>query len=414
MKLGHTIVFGAALLAAYVEGAASSLSATANQEDMPTGGPANKNPGAENRAAQALVEKARAAYLAGDFSAAATFYTELLKLKPADARTYYNRGNAYYRLLDFDRALLDFSEALKIAPDLYFALMNRGNILSRQQKYAEAIADYDKATAIKPGQFLIFYNRGIAFGRLGDYEKSLSDLSEAIRLNPTDSTSYSARGDVLYHLSRLEEARADYSKAIEFDAKLAHAADRLRELALPGTNRSSPSQAVGTATIAEEISHRQDLEKLLQLAGQSCLQNGEDEKSLSLLAANNGWSAISGAELTKVSTDATTMVGGWTFEAGGEPVAVMQSRVKDAPGVYICSVTVKLPSPHIIADFRTAFEDFFNVQIAAPVEQTTADTTLRYWVPHSSRCDAKTSVVLSRERGTVTVRMLHGRKADGA
>ena len=54
----------------------------------------------ENANAQAFADKGLTAYLAGDFATAILEFSELLKLKPADARVYYNRGNAYYRMRD--------------------------------------------------------------------------------------------------------------------------------------------------------------------------------------------------------------------------------------------------------------------------------------------------------------------------
>jgi len=225
--------------------------------------------------------------------------------------------------------------------------------------------------------------------------------------------SYSSRGDVLYQKRQFEVARKDYVKAVELDSTLTHASERLRELAVAQTPLSAPGLRLDTGTINEEISHQQDIEKLVELASQSCLQNGEDEQGLAALAGTKQWNAVGADELDKVSTATTTMVGGWTLTAEAGPVAIMQSRMKDSPSVYICSVTAKLASLHLLDDFRTAFESYFKVKIASPVERS-ADVTLRYWLPHRPICDAKTSVVMSNTRGTVTVRMLHGRKADGA
>jgi tetratricopeptide (TPR) repeat protein len=394
-------------------GTLNCVAAPATSDQLPLDWPSGTPHESENAKAQTLADRGRSAYLAGDYSTAVSNFSELLKLKPADARVYYNRGNAYYRMRDLENALADFSETLKIAPNMYLALMNRGNIYSEFKRYDEAISDYDKALALKPDQFLIYFNRGIAFGRLSDYARALSDFTQAIRLKPDDAMSYSSRGDVLYRQHNFDQARQDYTKAVELDSSLAHAAERLRALPVRDGSPVAAAQSIDTSTIAAEISHRQAIARLVSLAGQSCLQNGENEKGLAALAAAKNWSAVGDIELKKVSNGTTTMVNGWTFSDEVGSVAVMQSKVNDAQGVYICSMTAKVGSPQAFEDFRAEFEKQLRAAPEGPVEQA-SDTTIRYWLPHKPTCDAKTSLVMSSERGTVTVRMLHGRKTDGA
>jgi tetratricopeptide (TPR) repeat protein len=391
---------------------ANSVAAPTTSDQLPFDWPSASHRDAENAKAQALADKGRAAYLAGDFATAVSDFSELLKLKPADARAYYNRGNAYYRMRNLERALADFSEAVKIAPDLHLALMNRGNIYSQFERYDEAIADYSKALAVKPDQFLIYSNRGIAFSRLGDNEKALRDFKQAISLNPQDAISYASRGDIFYRHGEFEQARKDYLKAVELDSSLSHAAERLRTIAVGTVEPAGPAQSVDTSTIATIVLHQQAIERLVRLAKEACLLNGEDEYGLAALAADGSWAAVGDVELKKASNALTTMVNSWTLSEAVGNVAIMQSKVNTAPGVYICSMTAKVGSPRILEDFRAEFEKQFKTAAARPVEQA-GDTKLQYWLPHKAKCDAQTSIVMSLERGAVTVRMLHGRKADG-
>lgn len=392
---------------------AVAVAAPTTTDHLPLDWPSAPGLDYENAKAQAFADQGLAAYLAGDFATAVSKFSELLKLKPVDARVFYNRGNVYYQMRDLERALADFSETLKIAPNMYLALMNRGNTYSQLKRYEEAIADYGKAITLKPDQFLIYFNRGIAFGRLGASAKALIDFTQAIRLNPKDALSYSSRGDVFYQQNDFESARKDYLKAVELDSSLAHAAERLRTLPVRFGSADTTAQVIDSSAIKAEIFHRQAIARLVRLAGQSCLQNGESEKGLAAIAADRNWSAVGDIELKKVSSRITTMVNGWTFSDEVGSVAIMQSKMNDAPGIYVCSMTAKVSSPHLIEDFRTEFEKQFKTEPASPVEQS-GDTTLRYWLAHKSTCDAKTTIIMSHERGTVTVRMLHGRKADGA
>lgn len=146
---------------------------------MPLDWPAVPNSTAETFKAQSIADKAHAAYVAKNYELAAALFGELLKIKPGDARVYFNRGNSY-KLQQLDRALNDFSEALRLAPDLVVALLNRGNIYLRTEHFSEALADYDKAIALEPDNFLVCYNRGLVLGRLRRFEDAVESLSDAL------------------------------------------------------------------------------------------------------------------------------------------------------------------------------------------------------------------------------------------
>jgi tetratricopeptide (TPR) repeat protein len=77
-------------------------------------------------------------------------YSEAIRLNPADATTYNNRGFTYYRQEQYEAAVVDYSEAIRL-----------------NTAYAEA-----------------FYNWGLAYSIQGQYEAAVADYSEAIRLNP--------------------------------------------------------------------------------------------------------------------------------------------------------------------------------------------------------------------------------------
>lgn len=363
--------------------------------------------------AQALADEGRASYSKGNYTRAVVEFTKLLQLKPADALAFYNRGNSYYQMNDLDKALSDFNESLKIMPNNYLALMNRGNIFSQLKRYNEAIADYDKALALNPSEFLIYFNRGIAFGRRGSLTKALDDLTKAIRLKPDDAMAYASRGDVLFRQHELEQARQDYTKAVGLDASLAHAAERLRTLANGMTKPDLAEQGIDTTRIAAGIAYLQTIARLITLNDQACFQNGDSEEGLRAFAAKQQWADVGAIELKKVSNGTTTMVNGWTFNVEDGSVAVMQSKINDVKDVYVCSMTVKFSGPHTFGDFKAKFEKHFNAAPANLSEQGSG-STIRYWLPHKPSCDVKNSVIYSREDGTITVRMLHGRKADGA
>lgn len=365
--------------------------------------PSARNQDAENQKAQELVDHGKAAYRSRKYEKAVALYSELLKLKPADARIFYNRGLAYYKLQDLDRAFADFTDTINFAPTFYFAWMNRANIYSRKNKFAEAVADYDKAIALKSDDFLIWYNRGIAHGRLGDSQSALRDLNEALRLHPYDGASYSARADLYFTLGNLALARADYKRALTIKPDNKHAEQKLRELEGAVANDAVPGIVIqpnnaGNTTASD----------LAALAISACFDNGENEGGLRALAKTSGWNPVDEQELKKNSGPAVSMIGGWTFDAAVGALAIMQSRENVTPPVYVCTVTSKLPESIEFKAVRSAIEEALKTSTADTVEHGD-QTTVGLWVPHTSTCEARTALVYTRGSQFLTIRILHGR-----
>src|SRR6202040_3175618 len=84
---------------------------------------------AENRSAENADKsddaKASAAFLAGDYDAAISLYTEVIKANPKAALAYNGRALAYRQKGETARALADFDQAIRLKPQLMF-YFNRG------------------------------------------------------------------------------------------------------------------------------------------------------------------------------------------------------------------------------------------------------------------------------------------------
>lgn len=399
----RVVVSAMAVMAAVARFSTPIYSATPNSDALPLDSESGAGNQAVNAKAQEFVDRGKVAFQAKDYASAIQNYSEALKLKPADARLFYNRGLAYYKLEDLDRALADFTETINIAPTLYFAWMNRANIYSRKNRFAEAVADYDKAIALKSDDFLIWYNRGIAHGRLGDSQSALRDLNEALRLQPYDGASYSARGDLFFTQGDLAAARADYKRALTIKPENKHAEQRLRELETVVSNDPVPGIVVQPSNVDDKA-----LSALAGLAISACFENGENEDGLRKLAQSSGWHAIGEQEIKKNSGPASSMVGGWTFDGVLGAQAIMQSRENVTPAVHVCSITSKLAASVEFKAVRSALEEALKAS-AADIAERGDQTTVGYWVPHTSTCEARTALVYSRGSQILTIRMLHGR-----
>jgi Flp pilus assembly protein TadD len=169
------------------------------------------------RSAQALADKGKAAFNAQQYETAIAAYTELLRLKPLDARVLFNRGNAYRKSGDETRALSDFADALAINPTLYVALMNRGAIYLRRGQATNALRDYSRAVALRPTDTMMYVRRGNAYSQLGDFEKALGDFSKALELDPSCAPALAERGHTLLRQGHAKAALSDFRRALSLD-----------------------------------------------------------------------------------------------------------------------------------------------------------------------------------------------------
>ncbi len=369
----------------------ATILADARTQDLPPG----QNSGDNNVKAQEFVDRGKRGYRSQDYQAAISNYSEALKLKPGDARLFFNRGLAYLKAEDLEHALADFSDCLAIAPGVYMALMNRANINVRKGRLVEALLDYDKAIELKADDFLIWYNRGVVYSRLGDTENALRDLNQALKLNPYDGPSYSVRADLYFAQGEKELAAADYRRVLVITPDTKHATERLAEI----SSVLGPSVGTGGEDVAPDI---------INLAVNGCFAQGDAQEGLQNMAVTSGWRPVASEELKKQSSAANSVTGGWTFESATGPVAVIQSRENISPPVRICSITTELPSAVSADDLQTELQSAFK---AEPANKSENGELMKsgYWVPHTTECTARVSLVFSRTERTLTIRILHGR-----
>jgi tetratricopeptide (TPR) repeat protein len=188
-------------------------------------------------------------YKAQELEEKIRYYTEAIRLKPDDAISYNNRGEALQEKGDLKSALRDFNEAIRLKSDYAEAYSNRGLVRRNNNEIDEAISDYDEAIRLKPDfasafnkrgvarmkkndidgaiqdfdlaikyiyygeEYLPFFNRGLARRLKGDIDSAIMDFNEAIQLEPSYIETYyrrgmafSAKGDNLSALPDLQKA----------------------------------------------------------------------------------------------------------------------------------------------------------------------------------------------------------------
>lgn len=137
-------------------------------------------------------------------------YTEAIRLDPALAVAYHNRGWNRDELRDYDGAIADYSEALRLNPDFTAAFVNRSAARGKLGDYEGAIADATIAILRNPRLADAYYNRGVAYTRSGDLERAVTDFTIAIDLNPMYVEAYRWRGITYQQQDKLAGANRDF------------------------------------------------------------------------------------------------------------------------------------------------------------------------------------------------------------
>ena len=182
-----------------------------------------------------LMSQADAEAQSGRLDEALAHYNTVLSMDvplPIASLACQNRGNIYYIKGDYDRALRDYEQAIRLNPANAGAYINRGLSLAEHGDYEAALKDYDEAIRIDPSKYKAFYGRSFTQAQLGDFDAAWRDISETLRLNPKFAPAYVYRGGLLARQEKWKNARADYEKARRIDPNLASAWAAIARLAL--------------------------------------------------------------------------------------------------------------------------------------------------------------------------------------
>ena len=85
---------------------------------------------------------------------------------------------------DAEGAIGDFDEAVRLEPANAVAYTNRGTARRDMGDVEGAIGDFDEAIRLEPGNVFAYTNRGTARRDMGDVEGAIEDFDEASRLDP--------------------------------------------------------------------------------------------------------------------------------------------------------------------------------------------------------------------------------------
>jgi tetratricopeptide (TPR) repeat protein len=169
---------------------------------------------------RAHFDRAYAYDASNDLPNAISEYTAAIKVLPAHALAWYNRGICRERLGDAAAALDDFTEAIQRAEaskhypvaDFYH---NRAFCRRKLADFSGAVDDYALALERDPRHFKALYNRAFCLDALGQREAALRDYESALAVEARHASAHHNRGVVLEKLGRLEDAVEAFDNAVD-------------------------------------------------------------------------------------------------------------------------------------------------------------------------------------------------------
>jgi tetratricopeptide (TPR) repeat protein len=112
--------------------------------------------------------------------------------KPIDERVdlFRLRAQAYFGLTDYPHAIADYTEAIRIKPSDIKSYNDRGYMFLRTKQYSAAITDYTAVLKKSPGVAQALYGRGLARRAGGDAAGANIDIAQAKKINGDIAASF--------------------------------------------------------------------------------------------------------------------------------------------------------------------------------------------------------------------------------
>jgi tetratricopeptide (TPR) repeat protein len=149
-----------------------------------------------------------------ELGAAIDDFTAAIRLRPNDAEACFRRGLAYAGLGQYDNAILDYDQAIQLDPDFAKAFYRRGLAHAKLSESGTAIVDLTEALRLHPSYASAYYHRGMAYAARGDYATAVVDFDEAILNNPRERWAYYQRGLAHAALGDYAAAIRDYTELL--------------------------------------------------------------------------------------------------------------------------------------------------------------------------------------------------------
>lgn len=146
---------------------------------------------------------------------------------------------------------------------------------------------------------------------------------------------------------------------------------------------------------------------IVDVVRDACFDRGDSTRHLNEFAIKSGWVRANQAEIDRLHTPWTIMVGAWTFLDGARETAIFQSALRPPHVGAVCSMTTGLASDAEHVALKEAFSRLFGTSISDETEKTSLHID-RYWIDRGRAPPVKTTLSYDRVSRMITIRMIHG------
>ena len=169
-----------------------------------------------------MLERAKAALIARDYSLAAKIYKNLILEEPENVDYKMQLGNLYVKAGKDDQALTLFKQVEKADNENLDALIAISGIYRRQKKFEESVAFLEQALVICEGnpkvRAKISYNLGFTYRQMGNYDEAIKCFEEVVEDNPSDVLANNHLGAIYAFKGNHTKAIEAYNRGLKYDA----------------------------------------------------------------------------------------------------------------------------------------------------------------------------------------------------
>jgi len=150
-------------------------------------------------------------------------YLHACSLRPNSPDAYLNLGICSYQLGRLDSAIDYYQKCIACQPKNASALINLGAAYEAQQKYYDAIRAYKSALECDARQPVVHVNLGTIYLKQGRFPAAMNSFELAIQMDPNMAVAHERLGYCRYRQQRFDEAMQAYNRALQLEPKQAEA-----------------------------------------------------------------------------------------------------------------------------------------------------------------------------------------------
>jgi tetratricopeptide (TPR) repeat protein len=129
------------------------------------------------------------------------------------------RASVYESAKEYDRAEADLTTALRMQPADAGDYAERGYFYLRRGRYTDALQDFSAGAKVEPNAARFRYGAARVQATMQNYAAAVELYDQAIRLSPNDGPFHLSRAEARLNLKKPAEAKSDYDQAIKLGLK---------------------------------------------------------------------------------------------------------------------------------------------------------------------------------------------------